>query len=589
MINLDIVTATCIIIVITSFVLAVAVFKQPKKTQNKMFFSAMSFLVSLWVADCILLHYGNVFDSVFYMELADILSVLIVTPLFFLFLLFALSFKTGKLEIKKKTFVVISILPAIIMFLVIVAPDLFYGKVTSVETGYVCDVETRFMFTVYNVYMLSYIISGSVIFIRLYRAAKEKIRKKQIKFILAGTFIPLINGIVIGGFGPMFFDQYTDFFWLAPTGIFILVASFYYSVTKHHLFNVKIIGTEIFTFLICSFLFIKIFTDESSTMKVVDIALFILVVISGVFLIRSVLREVSQKEKLATLTEDLSNANNELSDLNNNLEEKVKEQTKEVRKAYAVEKKARERLEMFDKIKSEFVSVAAHQLRTPLSGIRWSLGIVLDEKNKNLTTDQETFLNQADKATKNLINIVGDLLNVTKIESGEFGYSMGQNDLKKIINDSIDSSKILLEKKQINISFEDKAPELKPFVFDAIKIIMALKNIIINAIDYTKEGGKIMVVLSEESEDAVITITDNGIGMSDKERINLFTKFYRSSEARLMETDRSGLGLFVVKKIIDKHAGTINVESKKGKGTKVTVHLPIVQKAPFLDGKSEEK
>ena len=576
--NLDIITAICVVVAVTGIALAIAVFKQPKRSQNQTFFSLMSLLISFWVIDCILLHYANVFGNVFYMELADILSVWLVTPAFFLFLLFVLSFKTGKLEIKKRTLILLSILPAVIVFLAAVDPGFFYGEVTSVKTGYICDVETRFMFAVYNVYLLLYVVSGMVLLIKLYRSTKEKIKKKQIKFILAGAFIPLINGVLVGGVSVIFLDQYTSFFWLAPVGFLIMIVSFYYAVSKHHLFNVKIIGTEIFTFLIWAFLFVKIFTDKSSSMKIADVTLFVLIVVFGIFLIKGVLREVSQKEKLADLTEDLSETNDKLSDLNDNLEEKVKEQTKQVRKAYEVEKKARERLEMFDQIKSDFVTIAAHQLRTPLSGIRWSLGAVLDEGSENLTEEQKSFLEQVVEADKSLIGIVGDLLDVTKVESGDFGYVMKKNNIKEIVESSIDSSKVLLKGKKIDISFENKAPELKPFVFDGIKIMMALKNIIGNAVDYTKDGGKIAIALTEEDENAVITITDNGIGMDDKERDNLFTKFYRSSEARLMETDRSGLGLFIVKKIIDRHAGIVNVKSKKGEGTTVIVHLPIVQK-----------
>lgn len=235
-------------------------------------------------------------------------------------------------------------------------------------------------------------------------------------------------------------------------------------------------------------------------------------------------------------------------------------------------KKLAERLRENDKIKSDFITIAAHQLRTPLAGINWSLCAIMDEKQKTIE-ESEGCLEKTRNATKNLISIVNDLLDVTRIEGNDFGYIMEENDIVSAIKESLDSSLILLKGKKINTVFENKTPDIQKFIFDRQKIIMALKNIIENAIDYTKEGN-ITVVLSCSDDIVKIVITDTGIGIDEEEKKQLFTKFHRSKEALLMETDRSGLGLYITKQIMIRHKGNIVITSEKGKGTQVEMTLP---------------
>ena len=146
--------------------------------------------------------------------------------------------------------------------------------------------------------------------------------------------------------------------------------------------------------------------------------------------------------------------------------------------------------------------------------------------------------------------------------------------MPEVIHEVIRTTKLLIHDKKIEFVFQNKSRDIRAFEFNRIKIAMAIKNIVSNAIDYTKEG-KITITLLEDNNHAEIHITDTGIGMSQETREHLFTKFYRSEQARKMETDRSGLGLYIVKNIIDDHKGTIHIQSEEGKGTEVTVRVPM--------------
>jgi signal transduction histidine kinase len=247
--------------------------------------------------------------------------------------------------------------------------------------------------------------------------------------------------------------------------------------------------------------------------------------------------------------------------------------TDKVIKAAFDERKAKEAFQEVAEVKCKFVSVAAHQLRTPLGGIRWAIQSLMDGK-KEVSEEQRETLVKTHDATLGLIDIVNDLLNITQVDEGRMTLSMKENNIIDTINMVMSSCCILTKEKKIDISFENKAHDLKPFTFDHEKMSMALRNVLHNAIDYTKGNGRIAITLSCDEKNVMITVVDTGIGMDEEEQKQLFTKFYRADPARLMETDRSGLGLFLAKEIIDEHKGTIAVISKKEEGTKVEITLP---------------
>lgn len=227
------------------------------------------------------------------------------------------------------------------------------------------------------------------------------------------------------------------------------------------------------------------------------------------------------------------------------------------------------------KMKTEFISVAAHQLRTPLASIRWSYEML--SENKSLTSKQQSLIEKGQKASENMLDLINDLLDASRIEEGRFGYEFKKHNLEAFIKEVVEDIAIEAEKKDQDIELSLSEP-LPKITFDDQKLQLALSNLIENAIKYTPKGGKISVETEMAAPNIKIAVSDNGVGIPEEDKKNLFKKFKRGSNVVQMETAGTGLGLFITKNIILSHGGSIDIESTEGHGTTVTVTLPLSEK-----------
>ncbi len=232
------------------------------------------------------------------------------------------------------------------------------------------------------------------------------------------------------------------------------------------------------------------------------------------------------------------------------------------------------REKMLDKLKSEFISIAAHQLRTPLSAIKWVIKMVLDGDAGPLTEDQKQLLQKGFKSNERIITLVNDMLNVSRIEEGRFGYAIQKDDLAKVLDGVLDALAEVIQKKEIRLTVE-KEPGFPSLYIDAKKMQLVVQNLIENAIKYTPEHGKIRIELKKEGEFAKMSVQDNGIGIPAADQKKLFSKFYRADNAIRLQTEGSGLGLFITRNIVKRHGGDLSFESEEGIGSKFTIILPI--------------
>ena len=259
------------------------------------------------------------------------------------------------------------------------------------------------------------------------------------------------------------------------------------------------------------------------------------------------------------------------------LSENLTASAAKIYEAREVEKSARIKLEELDKVKDEFITTAAHQLRTPLSATRWALKSSIDGTFQG--KEQKELLQKIYDTNNNLINIVGDLLDTSSIENKTFAYDFQEQDISLLLKEVVSSSIFQLKDKKINVNYHEPEDHKTFLKFDKDKLSMALQNIVSNAVDYTPDGGNIDVTLKKENNQIIIEIQDTGIGIPTEAQAHVFEKFYRGDNAKKTETDRSGLGLYISKQIIEKHGGTISVESKEGEGTKVVVRLGLLATA----------
>ncbi len=226
------------------------------------------------------------------------------------------------------------------------------------------------------------------------------------------------------------------------------------------------------------------------------------------------------------------------------------------------------------KSKSEFITVAAHQLRTPLSGINWTFES-LSKATSISPSDKELVKNGA-MATANTLKIVNDLLDVSKIEEGRFGYNMENMDLVSFLSDILANANLMAKEYGVNLYF-DKGTEPSIVVkIDPGKLGMALSNVVDNAIKYNIKNGSITVKLEklQDKPYVQISVIDTGIGIPASDVEKLFKKFFRAENAVRIVTEGTGLGLYISKNIINRHGGNIWLESEVGRGTKVYITLP---------------
>ncbi|HLM83959.1 MAG TPA: HAMP domain-containing sensor histidine kinase [Candidatus Bathyarchaeia archaeon] len=237
--------------------------------------------------------------------------------------------------------------------------------------------------------------------------------------------------------------------------------------------------------------------------------------------------------------------------------------------------RANQRLQELDTAKSDFVSVAAHQLRTPLTGIKWSYTALIDPDTGPLNPTQKEIVEKGLASISNTLDLINDLLNVAHVEEGKMKFEIKRQSIIPIAKKAMEGIKLVADEKKIAVSV--KIPEESGFPdvnIDTDKMELALANLADNAVKYTPEGGRIDFTVSQEQGAIKIVVQDSGIGIPKSQKDRLFSKFFRADNAVSVQTSGTGLGLYMVKKIIDRHGGKIVVDSVEGKGTAFIVTIP---------------
>jgi PAS domain S-box-containing protein len=231
-----------------------------------------------------------------------------------------------------------------------------------------------------------------------------------------------------------------------------------------------------------------------------------------------------------------------------------------------------ERLRELDSLKDEFVSLVSHELRTPLTSIRGYLELVLDGAAGSLTDEQNRFLRVVERNADRLLGLVGDLLFVAQVDAGRLPVEFDDLDLALVAAECVDGVRPAAEAKGLELIVD--APPLAARG-DRGRLDQLLGNLVSNAVKFTPDGGRVTVRVSAEAENALIEVSDTGIGVPEAELGELFTRFFRSSTATESAIPGTGLGLVIAKAIAEAHGGQIAVESWEGVGTTFKVTLPL--------------
>lgn len=258
----------------------------------------------------------------------------------------------------------------------------------------------------------------------------------------------------------------------------------------------------------------------------------------------------------------------EIRDLNDSLQQKISNATKELRASNA-------QLQRLDKAKDEFVSMASHQLRTPLTTVKGYISMVVEGDAGEITSEQRRLLDEAFMSSERMVNLINDFLNVSRIQTGKFLIDKHETNLGELVKQEIDRLKSTADSRKLEFIY--KKPKDFPIMnIDEAKIREVVMNFAGNALYYSHEGAKIDVKLHvDENNQAIFEIVDTGIGVSLEEQSRLFTKFYRASNAKRQRPDGTGVGLFLAKKVISAHGGKVLFSSVEGKGSTFGFSLPV--------------
>jgi signal transduction histidine kinase len=444
-------------------------------------------------------------------------------PITYLHFLFALTKKLTK----KRTFLIVGYLFFLFFFFVNFTPYF----VTDVEPKldfpfwpnpgflYAPFLASWFFLAVYAVYYLINQIKKS-----------KGIMRLQLRYILVGTIVGYAGGIT------------NYFLWydipILPFGNWTL--TFYlviiaYAILKYHLLDIRVALTEFLVGAIAFILLIEIVLVDDWWMRTVNSLVLLLFLLSGYLLIKSVVKEIHYRQRL-------QRAYNELKKL--------------------------------DVAKTEFISIASHQLRTPLTIIKGYISMLLEGTYGKLSERTKRPLKNVYQSNERLIKLVNDLLTVSKAETGKIDINFKKTNVREMIIDLIEEMRIRAEEKQIELKYE-RAKRLPKISIDKNKIRQVLLNILDNAIRYTNEG-EVVVRCETKSGKLRIVVRDTGEGMTKEEAAKVFNSFSRGTAGMKFWTEGVGLGLYVAKKFIELHKGKIWAKSEgKGKGSAFYIELPL--------------
>lgn len=233
-----------------------------------------------------------------------------------------------------------------------------------------------------------------------------------------------------------------------------------------------------------------------------------------------------------------------------------------------------EKTKKLDRQKTEFLSIAAHQLRTPMAGIKWVVNMTASGDFGEIPSDAKEQLGKGVQNIDRMIALINSLLDVTEIETKGFTLTKKPEDIVAVAKEVTEELDLFAKNGEVTLELKTPTSPLSPIAIDKEKMKIVLHNVIDNAIKYTPKKGTASVVFEEKDKSIFIHVKDTGYGIPPEEQERIFSKFFRGSNIQTVQADGSGLGLFIVQQIVQSHDGQISFESEVGKGTTFTISLP---------------
>jgi len=384
--------------------------------------------------------------------------------------------------------------------------------------------------------------------------------RTNLKYMFFGLTLGIIPPGILNVFLPSIADY--QFNWIGPIASAVWVYVIGYSIIKYRQLNVRAFIAEVLAVSMTLLMFINIFTDVPLGIYG-RTAAFLVSAIVVYFLIKNIVIVTIQREELTNLTQ--------------NLQQKVAEQTKEIQRAYEVEKKAHVDLQQLNQNKNDFIIITQHHLRTPLAQIRWYANSIANGLYGTISTELSSAVSRIDNASEKLIKTLNNFLEVVQMKIGTKFLALEKTSLKKVVEILLEEFSNDIKKKSLTVTYSREEESWPTVNVDVARMKEALAILIDNAVVYNRESGSIAIEAKRERIFFVFCISNTGVGISKEDKTRLFTQsFFRTKEARRLNPTGMGVGLLVARTIIEAHRGKISFESEgDGKGVEVVVQLPL--------------
>jgi len=374
----------------------------------------------------------------------------------------------------------------------------------------------------HHVFLLYFFIGTGLFFFNLYGLYKKVRTKKKSQQIV---LVFLAFAVVIFGGGSAFLYAYgidTHFPFAYFSG-FVFPVLLFYAVSKYNFLDVRVIATEMLVGVTLFVFTLDVFLSKSVLEIVLRTIMVCFIAIISALLIKSVYGQIQKKEQVARLAKSLEKANM--------------------------------RLRVLDRQKTEFLSIAAHQLRTPLSIIKGYLELIKDQAYGKVEKKLAHVLTDMEESNERLVKLVDEFLNISHIEQGRTKYLFEETDMNHIISSVVDEIEDKAKKKKIKIHWKPKKNIGLVYV-DEDKIRNVIFNFVDNGIKYTMKGG-VTITFTQKDDGVVIRIKDTGIGFDKQDEASLFTKFYRGKNVEGVNVNGTGLGIYVCRQFVSAHGGYV--------------------------------
>lgn len=526
--NFDLINIFILLVVVSNSLLGLFIYLGKQQGAINRNFFIFSVTATFWGLTMFLFRSFPDFNEGFFARL--LYASASVIP--FVFLYFIRVFPTEKFGISKTTIRIMSV-PFLIVFSMALLPDYLITGAVGFPGKEPHIFFNNFYHTIYALYITTYFSAGYFqLFLKYYKSFG--IEKVQVAYVVTGTLVATLIGVSTNLVLPYFNDF--DFNWMGQIGVISMVGAIAYSIMKHKLFDMKVLATQFIVVVLCISLFTKVLFSVDTQDYIINMTFLLITIVVGIFLVKSVIKEVKLREQVQNLAEDLQKANLGQSNL---------------------------------------IHFMNHQVKGRFGNAKNIFAELLTDDYGEMPKEAKKLLEKGLEETNLGVDYVQSILHGASAENGTLPYEMQKMNFRELVEQVFEKQKINAENKGLHIRLKVEEGDYT-IIGDERQLGESVKNLIDNSINYTPKGS--IYVRLEVKDKIEFMIKDTGVGLSEEDKPKLFKSGGRGSESLKINVNSTGYGLAFVKGVIEAHKGKVWAESDGcDKGSTFYVELPKIQ------------